>query len=105
MNSHERRILLQLEQFDPDQPVVVWTPFPMRSGVSQDTHCVIKHIEHDGAVMRVGSMHLTPACECEIPVALVRALWRTTNGWNMAVEGTMLNPGVTQWSSFYPSII
>lgn len=88
MNSHERRILLQLEKIEPDLSITLWTPQPLRGGITTSTTCKIVQIDHEGSVILVESQHPEPY-KCEIPVALIRAIWRTRDGWNMGIEGSI----------------
>lgn len=104
MNSHERRILLQLAGVQ-GQALTVWTPLPTHPNMSRPTRCVLRIIDYEGSVILLESADLTPVCKCEIPVALIRALWRTSVGWNMTVEGSMLMQGYNQWTDFSPSIV
>jgi hypothetical protein len=82
---------------------MLWTPMPMRQGISMSTSCCIERIDHEASVICVMSQHQVP-CRCEIPVALIRAVWRTTDGWNLAIEGSMLGTAGDRWVPFYPLI-
>lgn len=104
MNSHERRILIQLDRIGPGGSVSLWTPMPMSGGISTETECSIERIDHDGFVVVFKSQHQPPSL-CAIPVALIRAIWRAGDGWNLAIEGSMLNTTQDRWTRFYPSIV
>ena len=100
-----RALAARLERFGPTLSVMIWTPMPMpiRQGISMSTRCRIERIDHEASVVCVMSHHSEPF-RCEIPVALIRAVWRTANAWNLAIEGSMLGTSGDHWVPFYPLI-
>jgi hypothetical protein len=91
MNATERRALLELQAIEREPRITVW--FNRGNGTrSAPRPCKIEKL--DAELMICTLTDLQPGADAkdaktvEIPLIFVRATWRTSAGWNVAIEGS-----------------
>lgn len=91
MNSHERRTLLQLRQIPEDSPLDVWGR--TGDGLTKSCRCSLVRVDADRLVAvldrRDGSQKRAVA---EVPLSVVRAVWKGAEYWQLALDGTVFTP-------------
>jgi len=85
MNSHERRMYLLLTQVPDKHPIKLWD-HERSLELSPASYEILKV---DGENMTLTVMNLHKHVDAEIPLMFVRAVWKTSAGWNVAVQGTV----------------
>lgn len=106
VDHQERRMLLRLDEIPRDTVVLLWVPVRYREGETQDLAATIVMVDHvtGTLIVRSGGANEDDQVRCEIPAALIRAVWRDRNSsWNIAVAGTVLGTDRT-WDRFVPII-
>ena len=101
MNVVERRALLELQAIATEKVVYVW--FNSQSGFQrQVSPCEIVSIDPAIMVCVLRLVHVGPPNTAEVPLTFVRATWRTSNGWNVAIEGSAFDGAGDKREGFRP---
>lgn len=88
MNSHERRMLLQLQQIRPDDTVRVWHR-RLNGNLEQAREFNLRKID---AERQIATIELRSSTEkmAHVPLAFVKAVWLDEKGgWQVAVDGSV----------------
>lgn len=89
MNSHERRMLLQLAQLSKPAQALLWcNSMNGDKRVSRAVEIAELNAELLAVILRVydeGKEY-----RAEVPLTFVRAVWASSSGWNVAIEGHAL---------------
>jgi Putative DNA-binding domain len=101
MNAAERRALLDL------QPLVGTEIFVWFNGggtlLTMARKCILRKLEPEISVCVLGTVGGEKYGETEIPLAFVRATWRSGKGWNVAIDGSAFGPdGRLGYTGFAP---
>lgn len=89
MNSHERRTLLQLRQVPGDTMIFVWGR--KLDGSVTPERCTLVSLDPERLVMRINRRD-GRFPEAEVPLAMVRTVWKGEETWEIAIEGTVFKP-------------
>jgi hypothetical protein len=87
MNVEERKALLQLQQLTGEAKLTVW--FDTKAG-TRGVSRPCRVVSLDPSIMICTLQMITGDNEkavAEIPLTFVRACWRSTDGWNVAIDG------------------
>lgn len=87
MNSHERRTLLQLRQIPLGSALDVWGrtgDAPVRS-----CRCTLVRVDAERFVAVIEQRNGRNDPPAEVPLTVVRAVWRGTDLWQLAIDGTI----------------
>jgi len=87
MNVNERRALLDLQPIEGEQQILVW----FNSGTSfqrEAIPCRISKLDPEIMICVLQGIHIPDAPKAEVPLVFVRAIWRSSEGWNVAIDGS-----------------
>ena len=101
MNVAERRALLELEPLTGEQSILVW----FNSGTSFQREailCQIVKLDSTIMVCVLQLVHLAVARKAEVPLVFVRAVWQSSNGWNIAIDGSAFDGAGDARQGFRP---
>lgn len=86
MNTNERRALLELSNLADQPKISVW--FNSQSGFQRNIAMPCR-IERIDTLLLVCVLHLVGSeCRAEVPLRFVRATWQSSEGWNVAIDGS-----------------
>jgi hypothetical protein len=101
MNIAERRALLDLRALEGENKILVW----FNSGTDfqrQPIDCRITKIDPSLMVCVLELVHLNDAPKAEVPLTFVRAVWTSSAGWNVAIDGSAFDGAGAQRQGFRP---
>jgi hypothetical protein len=105
MDGQYRRTLLQLEQIGAGSWVQFWVPQYTQIRLMTQTTGEIVRVDHGSGTVLLKNT-VAEAVRCEVPVALVRAVWRSGDGnWNVALSGSMLQTDHVRWTSRFNPVL
>lgn len=89
MNSHERRmllLLLQMVKLPAGETVKVW--FNRHNGDRlTPKDCTLTDVIPELLTVKLHHTSAAIATDAEVPLTFVRAVWRSSAGWNLAIDG------------------
>ncbi|GEM_PF-4119136 len=102
MNVAERRAMLDLQAIQGEESIAVW----FNSGTSLQRgamRCRIEKLDHEVSVVVLQLLRAaSPVWYAEIPLAFVRAIWRSSAGWNIAIDGSAFDGPSDKREGFRP---
>jgi hypothetical protein len=87
MNVNERRALLDLQPIEDEKQILVW----FNSGTShqrQAIPCRISKLDPEIMICVFQGVHIPDAPKAEVPLVFIRAIWPSSVGWNVAIDGS-----------------
>ena len=101
MNVTERRALLDLQTIEREEKILVW----FNSGTSfqrQAIPCKITSLDPTIMACVLEMVHVPDAPKAEVPLFFVQAVWRSSQGWNVAVDGSAFDGFGAEREGFRP---
>jgi len=101
MNVIERRALLQLHAVQDEEQILVW----FNSGTSFQRRaipCRVSALDPTMMVFVLELVAIVDAPRAEVPLVFVRAVWRSSGGWNVAIDGSAFDGAGTNREGFRP---
>ena len=102
MNIAERRALLELQAIECEPKILVW--FNSQSGFQrQVSECKIVRLDPTIMVCLFQLIHIAEEPnQAEVPLTFVRATWRSSQGWNVAIDGSAFDGAGPKREGFRP---
>jgi hypothetical protein len=101
MNVIERRALLDLQAIQGEEKILVWFN-PGDKMRHSAIPCIIESLNSEIMVCTLKCLFATPPRSAEIPLTFIRATWKSSAGWNVAVDGIAFEGSGHTRQGFFP---